>query len=68
MTQEEINIKHVDMINYLIDLNNEIGRVWQFHPENPNWVDPVHYHAILVAKLEKMEQELKEFETNIDNV
>lgn len=68
MTQEEMNIQHVDMINHLIDLNNEIGKVWQFHPENPNRIDPVQYHAILVAKLEKLEQELKEFEAEIPNV
>jgi hypothetical protein len=70
MTQEEINHQHVDMINYLIDLNNEIGEVWKYHPENPNRIDPELYHAILVAKIEKMEKELKEFEfhANIDNV
>jgi hypothetical protein len=68
MTQEEINNQHVDMINYLIDLNNEIGEVWKYHPENPNQIDPELYHAILVAKLKKMEKELKELEANIDNV
>jgi hypothetical protein len=68
MTREEFENQHIDQINRIIDINNAIGEVWSYHPENPNQIDPVSYHAILVAKLEKMEQELKEFEANIPNV
>ena len=68
MTKEEFENQHIDKINYIIDINNAIGEVWAYHPENPNRIDPVLYHAILVAKLKKMEQELKEFEANVPNV
>ena len=68
MTKEEFENQHIDKINYIIDINNEIGEVWAYHPENPNQIDPVSYHAILVAKLEKMERELKEFEERHFNV
>jgi len=68
MTREEFENQHIDRINQIIDINNAIGEVWSYHPENPNRIDPISYHAILVAKLEKMEQELKEFEANIPNV
>jgi hypothetical protein len=68
MTREEFENQHIDRINQIIDINNAIGEVWSYHPENPNQIDPVFYHAVLVAKLEKMEQELKEFESNIPNV
>ena len=68
MTREEFENQHIDRINQIIDINNAISETWAYHPENPNRIDPVQYHAILVAKLEKMEQELKEFEANIPNV
>lgn len=68
MTQADLENQHIDRVNQIIDINNAIGEVWSYHPENPNRIDPVSYHAILVAKLEKMEQELKEFEANIPNV
>jgi len=68
MTQTNLENQHIDQINRIIDINNAISEVWSYHPENPNRIDPVSYHAILVAKLEKMEQELKEFEEKHFNV
>lgn len=61
MTQEEINYKHAEIINHLIDLNQEAADVWKYHPENPNRVDAVQYHAILVAKIEEVEKQEQEF-------
>lgn len=68
MTITDLENQHVDRVNQIIDINNAIGEVWSYHPENPNRIDPVSYHAILVAKLEKMERELKEFEEKHFNV
>lgn len=68
MTSEIIANQHIDMVNRIIDMNNAIEEVWNYHPENPNRIDPVQYHAILLAKLEKLEQELKDFEAEIPNV
>ena len=48
MTKEEFENKQMDLINYLVDLGNEITTTWTYHPENPNRIDPVMYHAILV--------------------
>jgi len=61
MTQkEELENKQIDLINYLINLNNEITTTWTYHPENPNRIDPVMYHAILVEKAKKVEDEIDE--------
>ena len=68
MTITDLENQHIDRVNQIIDINNAIGEVWSYHPENPNQIDPVSYHAILVAKLEKMERELKEFEERHFNV
>ena len=68
MTHEEFENQQLDKINHIIDINNAIGEVWAYHPENPNRIDPVQYHAILVAKLEQMEQELREFEAQYGTV
>lgn len=61
MTKEEINYKHAEIINHLIDLNTEAGEVWKYHPENPNRIDPVQYHEILVAKIAQVEAQEQEF-------
>jgi hypothetical protein len=60
MTKEEFENKQMDLINYLIDLTNEIQTTWAYHPENPNRIDPVMYHAILVEKASKVEEEIDE--------
>ena len=60
MTHEEFENKQINLINYLIDLNNEIATTWAYHPENPNRIDPVQYHATLVEKASKIEAEIDE--------
>jgi hypothetical protein len=59
---------HNNKIANIIDINNAIKEVWNYHPDNPKQIDPVLYHAILVKKLKIMEQDLKEFEDELDNV
>ena len=68
MTKEEINYKHAEIINHLIDLNNEASDVWKYHPENPNRIDPVQYHEILVAKIAQVEKEEQEFVAQYGNL
>jgi hypothetical protein len=58
MTREEFENKQIDMVNDLINLNNEIESTWAYHPENPNRIDPIHYHAILVEKADQLEAEI----------
>ena len=60
MSQEQFENKQTNLINYLIHLNNEITTTWAYHPENPNRIDPVMYHAVLVEKASKVEDELDE--------
>lgn len=60
MTQEELENKQMDLINYLVHLTNEINTTWTYHPENPNRIDPVVYHAVLVEKASKVEAEIDE--------
>jgi len=48
MTREDFDNQHVNMINYLIDLTHEATDVWKFHPENPNKIDAVEYHALKI--------------------
>ena len=61
MTQEQIIQEHVSIINHLIDLTHEATDVWKFHPENPNRIDPVKYHEILVNKIAEVEQQERDF-------
>jgi hypothetical protein len=58
MTREESENKQMILTNYLIDLNNKINTTWTYHPENPNRIDPVMYHAILVEKANKVKVEI----------
>jgi hypothetical protein len=60
MTQEEFENKQMTLINHLIDLSNEINTTWSYHPENPNRIDPVMYHSVLVEKASKVEAEIDE--------
>ncbi len=57
--------QQTELINNLIDLTNEASQVWNFHPENPNYVDPVQYHAILVKKIENIKNQITYLE--LDN-
>lgn len=59
---------HSNKIDNIVDINNAIKEVWNYHPDNPKQIDPVLYHAILVEKLKIMEQDLKEFEDKLNNV
>ena len=68
MTREDFENQHVNMINYLIDLTHEATDVWKFHPENPNRIDAVEYHAILVGKIQRLEQEIADFVAEHGNV
>lgn len=68
MTQEEFEHKHALIINHLIDLNHTAADVWKFHPENPNRIDPVQYHEILVAKIAQVEAEEQEFVAKYGNL
>ena len=61
MTREEFENNHIDLVNDLIILNNEIESAWAYHPENPNRIDPIHYHAILVEKADQLEAEIEAF-------
>jgi hypothetical protein len=61
MTQEEFENKHIDLINDLIHLNDEIELTWSYHPENPNQIDPVQYHAVLVEKANQLEEKIELF-------
>jgi hypothetical protein len=61
MTREEFENNHINLINDLIILNNEIESTWAYHPENPNRIDPVHYHAILVEKADQLEAKIEAF-------
>jgi hypothetical protein len=61
MTQEEFENKHIDLINDLIHLNDEIELTWAYHPENPNQIDPVQYHAVLVEKANQLEEKIELF-------
>lgn len=61
MTREEFENKHIDLVNDLIILNNEIESTWAYHPENPNRIDPVYYHAILVEKADQLEAKIEAF-------
>ena len=68
MTQEQFENKHAEVINYLIDLTNEITEVWKYHPENPNRVDVVQYHEILVNKIAEVEQQERDLVAKYGNV
>ena len=68
MTREEFEIKHVEIINHLIDLTNEITDVWKYHPENPNRIDVVQYHEILVNKIAEIEKQEQEFIAKYGNL
>jgi hypothetical protein len=68
MTKEEFEHQHVSIINHLIDLNHIAADVWKFHPENPNRIDPVQYHEILVAKIAQIEAEEAEFVAKYGNI
>ena len=58
MTREEFENKHIDLVNDLIHLNNEIEETWAYHPENTNRIDPIHYHAVLVEKADQLEAKI----------
>lgn len=68
MTQEEIHNKHIDIINHLIDISGEIEQVWKYHPENPNRIDVVTYHDILVNKMKEIEQQEIKFREKNGNI
>jgi hypothetical protein len=68
MTREEFENKHVEIINHLIDLTNEITDVWKYHPENPNRIDVVQYHEILVNKIAEIEKQEQEFIAKYGNL
>lgn len=55
---EQFEKQQTEMINNLIDLTNEAAQVWAFHPENPNYVDPVQYHSMLVKKIKNLENQI----------
>ena len=58
MTREEFENNHIDLVNDLIILNNEIESAWAYHPENSNRIDLIHYHAILVEKADQLEAKI----------
>jgi predicted peptidase len=62
---EQFENQQTEMINHLIDLTNEAAQVWAFHSENPNYVDPVQYHSILVKKIKDLENQITL--SNLDN-
>ena len=61
MTREDFENQHVNMINNLIDLTHEASDVWKFHPENPNRIDAVQYHEVLVNQIQQLEQKIADF-------
>jgi len=62
---EQFENQQTEMVNNLIDLTNEAAQVWVFHPENPNYVDPVQYHSMLVKKIKNLENQITL--SNLDN-
>jgi len=55
---EQFENQQTEMVNNLIDLTNEAAQVWVFHPENPNYVDLVQYHSMLVKKIKSLENQI----------
>jgi hypothetical protein len=68
MTREDFENQHVNMINNLIDLTHEAADVWKFHPENPNRIDAVKYHDVLVNQIQQLEQKIADFVAEHENV
>jgi hypothetical protein len=68
MTYEEYQQKQIDLINHHSDLNAEITTIWSFHPENPDRIDPVVYHAILVEKISKLEDKINELREQYESI
>jgi hypothetical protein len=68
MTKEEFEHKHIGIINHLIDLTHEAADVWKFHPENPNRIDVIQYHAVLVAKISELEKQEQDFVAQYEQI
>jgi len=68
MTKADFENQHVNMINQLIDLTDEITEVWKYHPENPNRIDVVQYHETLVNQIQQLEEKIDNFVAEHENV
>jgi len=56
---------YYELVNYLLDLNNSLKDIWKFHPENPDRIDIINYHNILISKIEEVTKEIDELK--VDN-
>jgi hypothetical protein len=65
MTQEQFENNRASIVNNIIDLTQEAAQVWMFHPENPNYINPVTYHEMLISKIENLQNQLTYLE--LDN-
>jgi hypothetical protein len=68
MTKADFENQHVNMINQLIDLTNEATEAWKYHPENPNQIDAVQYHDVLVNQIQQLEVKIANFVAEHENV
>jgi hypothetical protein len=56
MTQEK-----ADLINRLVDVEEQIQDLWEFHPDNPNAVD-------IVAKFNDLQREAHSLESYLETL
>jgi hypothetical protein len=55
-----IEQKKIDLINELIDLENHLSELWEFHPENPTRKYIVEVYENIALKRDEVENQLKE--------
>ena len=47
-----------ELKNQYIDLQNVISEVWNYHPSNPNFINPISLHKKLSDDLEIIERKI----------
>jgi hypothetical protein len=58
MEIEQLENQLLDLYNKCIDLNLEMNRIWEFHPGNPEWVNPISIYEGLKGQVSSLESEI----------
>jgi hypothetical protein len=68
METQELEIKVASIQNQLIADYNMLNEFWQYHPANPNFINPIKAYDELKKSINLLEDKIFELENKINHL
>ena len=68
MEMQELEIKVASIQNQLIEDYGMLDEFWQYHPSNPDFINPIKAYDDLKKSISQLEDKLSDLESKINHL